>query len=119
MKTLIALLATLIVSFPAYAADNACVSQATEKKLAGAAKTSFIKNCVRDGCEASSLGKKLAGAAKNSFTKKCLADGLQPFCEEQATGKKLSGAAKTIPACDTQVASIIGSSPPESGRALP
>lgn len=95
VKTLIALLATVIVSFPAYAADNACMSQAADKKLAGAAKTSFIKKCVRDGCEASSLEKKLAGAAKNSFTKKCVADGLQPYCEEQAMGKKLSGAAKT------------------------
>ena len=95
VKTLIALLSTLVLSFPAFAADNACMSQAAEKKLTGAAKSSFVKKCVRDGCEATSLEKKLAGAAKNSFTKKCVADGLQPFCEEQAMGKKLSGAAKT------------------------
>lgn len=95
VKTLIALLGTLILAFPTYAADNACMSQVTEKKLSGAAKSSFIKKCVRDGCESSSLDKKLAGAAKNSFTKKCVTDGLQPYCAEQAAGKKLSGAAKT------------------------
>ena len=95
VKTLIALLSALVLSFPAFAADNACMSQAAQKKLTGAAKNSFVKKCVRDGCEATSLEKKLAGAAKNSFTKKCVADGLQPFCEEQAMGKKLSGAAKT------------------------
>jgi len=95
VKTLIALLSALLLSFPAFAADNACMAQAAEKKLSGAAKNSFTKKCVRDGCEATSLDKKLAGAAKSSFTKKCVADGLQPFCEEQATGKKLSGAAKS------------------------
>ena len=95
VKTIVALFSALILSFPAFAADNACMSQATEKKLSGAAKNSFTKKCVRDGCEATSLEKKLSGAAKNSFTKKCVADGLQPFCEEQAAGKKLSGAAKT------------------------
>jgi len=95
VKTIVALFSALILSFPAFATDNACMSQATEKKLSGAAKNSFTKKCVRDGCEATSLDKKLSGAAKNSFTKKCVADGLQPFCEEQAAGKKLSGAAKT------------------------
>ncbi|OZA21726.1 MAG: hypothetical protein B7X93_13590 [Hydrogenophilales bacterium 17-61-9] len=95
MKKLIALLATLILSSPAFAADNACMTQAAEKKLSGAAQTSFVRKCVVDGCEATSQEKKLAGAAKNSFTKKCLADGLILYCEKQATGKKLSGAAKT------------------------
>ena len=95
VKKLIALLGAMILSIPAFAADNACMSQAAEKKLSGAAQTSFIRKCVADGCEATSLEKKLAGAAKNSFTTKCVADGLQPLCEKQATGKKLSGAAKT------------------------
>jgi hypothetical protein len=94
-KIIALLLGAMILSMPAFAADNACMSQAAEKKLSGAAKNSFVKKCVRDGCEATSLEKKLAGAAKNSFTKKCLADGLMPYCEEQAAGKKLSGAAKT------------------------
>jgi len=93
MKTLIALAIALLTANLAYAAD--CNAQAGEKKLAGAAKASFVKKCVRDGCDAQATEKKLAGAAKNSFSKKCVADGLQPYCEEQAAGKKLAGAAKT------------------------
>ena len=68
-KLLVIALSSLLLTTTAYAAGPGCEAQATEKKL--------------------------AGAAKNSFTKKCVADGLQPFCEEQATGKKLSGAAKS------------------------
>jgi hypothetical protein len=30
------------------AATTACTTQATEKKLAGAAKSSFMKKCVKD-----------------------------------------------------------------------
>ena len=95
VKKLIALLGVMIMSMPTFAADNACMTQAAEKKLSGAAQTSFIRKCVVDGCEATSMEKKLAGAAMNSFTKKCVADGLEPLCEKQAQGKKLSGAAKT------------------------
>ena len=95
VKKRIALLSALILSLPALATDNACMTQAAEKKLSGAAQTSFIRKCVVDVCEATSMEKKLAGAAKSSFSKKCVADGLQPYCEKQAVGKKLSGAAKT------------------------
>jgi len=94
MKTLIALAIALFTVQLAYAAAD-CSAQAAEKKLAGAAKASFVKKCVRDGCEAQTAEKKLAGAAKNSFAKKCVADGLLPYCEEQASGKKLAGAART------------------------
>ena len=66
----------------AQAADAAsCDARAAEKKLAGAAKTSFLKKCNADAageaqtaCEAKAAEKKLAGAAKSSFTKKCVAD---------------------------------------------
>ena len=70
----------------AYAADGTCDAKAAEKKLAGAAKTSFLKKCNADGgpmaakasgpsaCETSAADKKLAGAAKTSFMKKCDAD---------------------------------------------
>ena len=61
----------------AQAADTTCTAQATEKKLAGAAKTSFMGKCERDAkatCDASATEKKLAGAAKTSFTKKCVKD---------------------------------------------
>jgi hypothetical protein len=94
VKTFIALLAALITAAPAWASDNACLSQAAEKKLSGAAQKSFMRKCVLDGCEAASVEKKLAGAAKNSFSKKCLADGLAPYCEGQAAAKKLAGAVR-------------------------
>jgi len=61
-----------------------CEKQATEKKLAGAAKTSFVKKCAggdamakspaATACDAQAAEKKLAGAAKTSFVKKCTAD---------------------------------------------
>ena len=71
----------------ALAADD-CAAKAAEKKLAGAAKNSFMKKCEADSatapsakaadagaaCEAKAAEKKLAGAAKNSFMKKCEMD---------------------------------------------
>jgi hypothetical protein len=51
--------------------------QSAEKKLAGAAQTSFMKKCQTDataGCDKQAAEKKLAGAAKTSFTKKCVSD---------------------------------------------
>lgn len=42
--------------------------------ISGAAKTAALKKCKRDACEpkaVSSEGKKLAGAAKKSFMTKC------------------------------------------------
>jgi len=81
MKKLIALLIVAFAASTAYAADD-CAAKATEKKLAGAAKNSFMKKCTRDAgaatenvaCAATAKEKKLAGAAKNSFMKKCSAD---------------------------------------------
>ncbi|MEW6591600.1 MAG: hypothetical protein AB1418_11265 [Pseudomonadota bacterium] len=90
----LAAFAAALLAGPAHAADTACMTQATEKKLAGAAKNSFVKKCVRERCEATAVEKQLAGAAKNSFATKCLADGLAPYCTEQAASKKLAGAAK-------------------------
>jgi hypothetical protein len=72
-----------LLAAPAFAASD-CEAKAGEKKLAGAAKTSFIKKCEKDAaggamaaspaCEKSAADKKLAGAAKNSHIKKCMAD---------------------------------------------
>ena len=66
---------------PAMKAGGDCTMQATEKKLAGAAKNSFMKKCEKDmggaakgACDMQAKEKKLAGAAKNSFVKKCVAD---------------------------------------------
>ncbi len=78
--TAVALL-TLLASTAAFAADPTCEAQAAEKKLAGAAKTSFVKKCEKDAaaavtktCTDQAAEKKLAGAAKNSFVKKCVSD---------------------------------------------
>lgn len=59
------------------AAPQSCQAVAAQKKLAGAAKNSFLTKCEKDAkavCEGRSKEKKLAGAAKNSFEKKCLKD---------------------------------------------
>jgi len=73
-----AALALVLIGAPTLAfADSSCVAQATDKKLAGAAKTSFMKKCDADAatsCDKQAADKKLAGAAKNSFTKKCVSD---------------------------------------------
>ena len=92
MKTLMSLLVlALATSAGSAMADAAatCKTQAAEKKLHGAAQTSFVKKCVTDAgaaapaaaasspeavCTAKAADKKLHGAAKTSFTKKCVAD---------------------------------------------
>jgi hypothetical protein len=76
MKTIAIVFATLCVASAAMA-DSSCKSQATDKKLAGAALTSFMKKCQTDAqktCDTQAADKKLAGAAKASFTKKCVTD---------------------------------------------
>lgn len=58
-------------------APATCKAQATGKKLAGAALTSFMTKCEKDAtaaCDKTAADKKLAGAAKTSFTKKCVSD---------------------------------------------
>jgi len=80
MKKLLSLLALVMAVSSVYAADD-CAARAAEKKLAGAAKNSFLKKCQADAkgpevtaCESTAKEKKLAGAARNSFVKKCVAD---------------------------------------------
>jgi hypothetical protein len=61
----------------AAAPSPTCKNQAADKKLAGAALTSFMKKCQTDAtasCNTAAADKKLVGAAKSSFTKKCVAD---------------------------------------------
>jgi len=78
-RLIIAAILALFSANVALAADD-CAAKAAEKKLAGAAKNSFMKKCERDAaaaapsCEARAAEKKLAGAAKNSFMKKCERD---------------------------------------------
>jgi hypothetical protein len=74
MKRIALVLAVCVMSGPAFAT---CKSDATDKKLAGAALKSFMTKCEKDAgtsCEADSKEKKLAGAAKTSHMKKCVAD---------------------------------------------
>jgi len=107
-------LAAMAFSVPAHAKNAACDATVAEKKLAGAAKESFLKKCEADAmaaapaasaaapmgasCEAKAADKKLAGAAKNSFVTKCEKDmkggSAQATCEASAADKKLAGAAK-------------------------
>jgi hypothetical protein len=59
----------------AAAPSPTCKSQAADKKLV--ALNSFMKKCQTDAtasCNTAAADKKLAGAAKSSFTKKCVAD---------------------------------------------
>jgi hypothetical protein len=76
-KILVATAITLLTSHLAFAADS-CEDQAAAKKLAGAAKTSFMKKCQTDAakatCDTQAADKKLAGAAKKSFVTKCEKD---------------------------------------------
>ncbi|MEJ5897799.1 hypothetical protein WIT60_13225 [Aquabacterium sp. G14] len=81
MRTLIASVTLALLSTLAHAGNAACEAKAAEKKLAGAAKNSFIKKCEKDAAGSASAAclnkaaeKKLAGAAKNSFVKKCEKD---------------------------------------------
>jgi hypothetical protein len=73
--------ACALLAGQAFAATAECEAKATEKKLAGAAKNSFVKKCEKDmtpapsaACEKSAMDKKLAGAAKKSHVTKCMAD---------------------------------------------
>jgi len=75
MKYLIA--AVFLFSLSSVQADETCTSRATEKKLAGAAKTSFMKKCEKDAraaCEVDDISKKTNGAAKEAHIKKCVKD---------------------------------------------
>lgn len=77
MRTCLAFLIASSLSLSALAAEPSCNAVAAEKKLAGAAKNSFLKKCEADAqarCDQSAADKKLAGAAKNSHVKKCMAD---------------------------------------------
>lgn len=77
MRALIIGFALSTLAASAFATGESCTAQATEKKLAGAAKNSFMKKCSTDAekaCDTTAAEKKLAGAAKNSFLKKCVTD---------------------------------------------
>ena len=77
MKKAIVATAILMTFAVNASADDTCKSRAADKKLAGAAMTSFMTKCQKDAaatCDTAAASKKLAGAAKTSFTKKCVSD---------------------------------------------
>lgn len=77
MRTLLIAAAVSLCASGAFAQGTTCKGQAADKKLAGAALTSFMKKCESDAtksCDADSKSKKLAGAAKTSHMKKCVSD---------------------------------------------
>ncbi len=77
MKAVLLATMMMLAAAPAFADAPSCTATATEKKLAGAAKTSFMKKCTTDAeaaCDKTAADKKLFGAAKTSFTKKCVND---------------------------------------------
>jgi hypothetical protein len=117
MKQYLTILALVVAAFTttAHAAD--CAANAAEKKLSGAAKTSYMKKCMADNpapaagmavdkaadaspasCDMQADNKKLAGAARTSFLGKCTRDGktssVTESCNMKAAEKKLAGAAK-------------------------
>jgi len=79
MKRIMVATTILLFAMGSAMAQEACEAKAVGKDgkaLAGAAKTSFMKKCMKDDCEAKAVGsdgKKLSGAAKTSFMKKCQA----------------------------------------------
>jgi hypothetical protein len=79
MRQMIITLCSLCLLWAGQAQAQAptCVEAADQKRLAGAARTSFLTKCQRDStamCEAAAAEKKLHGAAKTNFTRKCVKD---------------------------------------------
>ncbi len=75
MKTLALAAALSLFATGAYAAS--CKKEVSDKKLHGAAMTSFMTKCENDAkakCTADSDKKKLHGAARDSHMKKCVSD---------------------------------------------
>lgn len=111
MKKLINVLALAAAMFaaPAFASSHkeapemipagGCEAAAAEKKLYGAAQTSFLEKCrktaPKSDCEMKASDKKLSGAARTSFLEKCRKTAPKSDCERKAAEKKLAGAAET------------------------
>ena len=77
MRQLASAIALMALCGSVLAQQATCTAAAAEKKLAGAAKNSFLQKCEREAtekCEAAAAEKKLSGAAKSSNVKKCVKD---------------------------------------------
>ena len=68
---------TFLLSAGSVQAAETCKANADDKKLSGAARTSFLTKCEKDSaaaCETTATERKLAGAAQTSFVTKCARD---------------------------------------------
>ena len=77
MRLIVMSIALSLYAATALAAGTSCKDTAADKKLAGAALTSFMTKCQKDAqasCDKQAQDKKLNGAAKTSFTTKCVKD---------------------------------------------
>ena len=75
-KQLIIATLFMILSGVVHAQDT-CMSKSVQKKLAGSAKTNFLKKCESEAklvCENDDVSKRTSGAAKASHIKKCVKD---------------------------------------------
>lgn len=75
------LFAMVLMSIGTMAHAASCADKAAEKKLSGAAKTSFVTKCEKDSkagakatCDTQATERKLSGAARTSFVNKCQRD---------------------------------------------
>lgn len=83
LHPLIAAVLLAVVTSPSIAATPSleCTRLADEKRLVGAAKSSYLRKCEADAdggvlgsCQRAAESKKLAGATRNGHIKRCLAD---------------------------------------------
>lgn len=87
LRSLAAVSVLALTAFGAQAAAT-CEAKATERKLSGAAKNSFVKKCEKDAaagltCDAKATEKKLNGAARTSFVNKCERDAKEAKAAEK------------------------------------
>jgi hypothetical protein len=71
------LVLSMSVATAAMAEGNTCNAAATEQKLSGLPRTSFLEKCEKDAkaaCANTAKDKKLYGIARTNFEKKCVAD---------------------------------------------
>jgi hypothetical protein len=71
------LLLAVVVGMLATSASATCTSDATAKKLSGAAQTSFMTKCENDAkarCDQTATTNHLSGAARTSNVNKCTKD---------------------------------------------
>ena len=68
MRRLALLLALAVIATPSLArAESGCDAKAAEKKLAGAAKASFLKKCEKDAAEAGCAQRSTPGCAAQPY----------------------------------------------------